>query len=78
MRGKATENLTAVVLHVRPDVPLLQTVGEGTISNVVALLLLHHMDTHLGDCFNTALHVLIVHFTVILFDNPYHRMSKHN
>lgn len=56
---------------------LSSRLGEGTVPDVVALLL-HHMDTHLGDCFNTALHVLIVHFTVILFDNPYHRMSKHN
>lgn len=41
------QELTAVVLHVRPDVPLLQTVSKRAVPNIVALLLLHHMHTHL-------------------------------
>lgn len=41
--------LTAVVFHVRPDVPLLKTVGERAVPNVVALLLLHHVHAHLGE-----------------------------
>lgn len=39
--------LTAVVFHVRPDISLLQTVGEGAVPDIVALLLLHYMHTHL-------------------------------
>lgn len=43
------QELTAVVLHVRPDVPLLQAVSKGAVPNIVALLLLHHMHTHLDE-----------------------------
>lgn len=43
------QELTAVVLHVRPDVSLLQTVSKRAVSNVVTLLLLHHMHTHLKE-----------------------------
>lgn len=47
MDSEFSKLLTAVVLHVGPHVPLLQAVGERAVPDVVALLLLHHVHTHL-------------------------------
>lgn len=37
----------AVVFHVGPHIPLLQTVCKRTVPNIVALLLFHDMNTHI-------------------------------
>lgn len=38
---------TAVVLHICPHVPFFQAVSKRAVPNIVALLLLHYVYTHL-------------------------------